>query len=55
MTDEEALELARSILQGKPTEKCQSAFSYVKASLLLSEYILVKHYKTSPKQNVAAT
>lgn len=36
----DAEELAKSVLQGKPTPECPLPFSYVQASLVFAKFIL---------------
>jgi hypothetical protein len=39
LNDEEIRELAKSVLQGKPTEKCPISFSYVQAAMHFSRWV----------------
>ena len=49
MNKKEIIELAKSILQGKPTDKCPLPFSYVKASYDFAKYILDSEIETLPE------
>jgi hypothetical protein len=40
MTHEQALELAKSVRDGKPTDRCPILFSYVSAAVALADYVL---------------
>lgn len=42
LSDEELEELAKSVLQGKPTEKCPIPFSYVQAAFEFARAIVQK-------------
>lgn len=46
---QDAIELAKSIQQGKPTAKCPIPFSYVQAAMWFARYITVRNPPPVPK------